>query len=56
MTYEDTVTACTNLGLDLCYQSCEGEGCAYNEIYVWTGETCSTGTYDYVAPTYDYAA
>jgi hypothetical protein len=40
MTYAQTETACTSRGLVMCERSCAGEGCGYNDAYVWTGLAC----------------
>merc|ERR1712003_610179 len=39
-TYGETVTACAARGLVLCEQSCDGEGCAYNNYPVYSGLPC----------------
>merc|ERR1712087_377239 len=39
-TYGETVTACAARDLVLCEQSCDGEGCAYNNYPVYSGLPC----------------
>ena len=40
MTFAQTVEACSSRGLVLCEKSCSGQGCSYNNGYVWTGLGC----------------
>merc|ERR1712176_78276 len=40
MTYGETVAACAAMGLELCDQSCEGEGCSYNLYPVYSRLPC----------------
>merc|ERR1712176_1096733 len=40
MTYGETVAACAAMGLELCDQSCDGEGCSYNVYPVYSGLPC----------------
>jgi len=41
MTYGDTKAKCDTMGLELCRQSCSGQGCQYNFHPVYTGLPCS---------------
>jgi len=41
MTFAETEAACSSRGLVLCQRSCAGQGCFYNQAYVWTGIPCT---------------
>jgi len=41
MTYAETLSRCEAAGLQLCTQSCSGQGCSYDKTYVWTSIPCS---------------
>jgi len=40
MTFDQAEAACTSRGLVMCERSCAGQGCFYNNAYVWTGLSC----------------
>jgi hypothetical protein len=40
MTFDQAEAACTSRGLVMCERSCAGEGCFFNNAYVWTGLSC----------------
>ena len=40
MTHAQTQSVCSSRGLVMCERSCAGEGCFYNNAYVWTGLPC----------------
>ena len=39
-TYAQLEERCENLGLQLCSSSCSGTGCYYNDLPVWTSNSC----------------
>ena len=41
MTYAETLSRCEAVGLQLCTQSCRGQGCSYDRAYVWSSIPCS---------------
>jgi hypothetical protein len=39
-TLSETVAVCESYGYTVCDQSCSGQGCSYNDFYVWTNVPC----------------